>query len=289
MAGLGLLEMTAEDSYQANDVTRHLVEHPTKVQGILHFSTEPLMAAAFLYPKLLSSKFQYPFKENAAAFQYAYEKQGNTKYANQHFYATMYDQGRMPSFNYFMEGKFVVSPPMPERVKILGYDLDTVIKSTSNPVIVDIGGGNGQMLLELKDAYPGLGYDNLMLEEYNAAIHPDKSIQAMEWDAKSDKPQPILGATIYSLMHVFHNTPDLESLLLLKKLCVAMDSNSRLLIHEFSKNLNYTNMHASMIAQMGGGERSSKQWHQMAEIAGLKVTFEKYPEFGEGLVEMRRL
>lgn len=247
------------------------------------------MAAAFLYPKLVESKFQYPFKENQTAFQYAYQKQGNSKFGSQHLYATMYDQGRMPNFNYFMEGKFIISPPMPERVMALGYDLSAVIKSAPNPVIVDIGGGNGQMLHEIRAAFPELGYDNLVLEEYNEAIHPDKNIQAIEWDAKGDEAQPIPGATIYSLMHIFHNTPDIESLMLMKKLCAVMDMNSRLLIHEFSKNLNYTNMHASMISTMGGGERSSKQWHQMAEISGLKVTFEKYPALGEGLVEMRKL
>jgi hypothetical protein len=36
MAGLGLLDMISEDVYRANDVTRHLVENPTKIQGILH-------------------------------------------------------------------------------------------------------------------------------------------------------------------------------------------------------------------------------------------------------------
>ena len=36
MAGLGLLDMVEEDSYKANAVTQHLVEHPTKIQGILH-------------------------------------------------------------------------------------------------------------------------------------------------------------------------------------------------------------------------------------------------------------
>jgi hypothetical protein len=201
----------------------------------------------------------------------------------------MYDQGRLPSFNYFMEGKFVIPAPMPERVKNLGYGLDAVIKSTRNPVIVDIGGGNGQMLQEIKAAYPELSFNNLILEELNAAIHPDTNIQAIEWDAKSGKPQPVIGAAIYSLMHIFHNTPDIETLLLMKKLATAMNASSKMLIHEFSKNLNYTNMHASMISMMGGGERTSKQWHQLAEISGLKVTFESYPELGEGLVEMMKI
>lgn len=192
------------------------------------------MAAAFLYSKLVKSNFKYPFGENQAAFQYAYEKQGNSKYAKQHFYSTMYDQGRMPSFDVFMEGKFIISQPIPERVQTLGYDLDHLIKSALNPVIVDIGGGNGQMLKELGSAYPELGYSNLILQEFSAIIDPDKNIQAMEWDAKGDRPQPILGATIYSLMHVFHNTPDLESLTLMKKLSLAMNSDSRLLIHEYT-------------------------------------------------------
>lgn len=247
------------------------------------------MAAAFLFPKLVESNFQYPFKENQTAFQYAYEMQGNSKFAKQHLYATMYDQGRLPSFNKFMEGKFAIPAPMPERIKGFGYDLDAIINSTPNPVIVDIGGGNGQMLLEIKAAYPELGFENLILEEFNAAIHPDPNIQVIEWDAKSDKAQPIIGATIYSLMHIFHNTPDVETLLLMKKLAEAMDMKSRILIHEFSKNLNYTNMHASMIAMMGGGERTSRQWRQLAEISGLKVTFERYPELGEGLVEMMKI
>jgi len=36
MAGLGLLDLTTDNSFKANNVTRHLVEHPTKIQGILH-------------------------------------------------------------------------------------------------------------------------------------------------------------------------------------------------------------------------------------------------------------
>ena len=66
----------------------------------------------------------------------------------------MYDQGRMPSFNYFMEGKFVIPLPMPERLKELGYDVDAVISLTTNPIIVDIGGGSRQMLQEINKMDP---------------------------------------------------------------------------------------------------------------------------------------
>ena len=64
---------------------------------------------------------------------------------------------------------------------------------------------------------------------------------------------------------------------------------SRLLIHEFSKNAQYAAMHATMVVLYGGRERSSRDWQLLAEVAGLKVTFEAYPQSGEGLVEMRRV
>lgn len=112
------------------------------------------MEASFLFPKLVESNFQCPFKGNQTAFQYAYGNQGNSRFAKRHLYAKMYDQGRLPSFNKFMEGIIVIPAPMPKRVKGVGYDLDAVINSTTKPVIIDIGGGNDQMLLEIKTAYP---------------------------------------------------------------------------------------------------------------------------------------
>ena len=45
---------------------------------------------------------------------------------------------------------------------------------------------------------------------------------------------------------------------------------------------------AAIFEQCGGRERSSREWKQMADMAGLKVTFEAYPAAGEGLVEMRK-
>jgi len=47
MAGLGLLDMIAEGSYKANDVTQHLVEHPTKIQGIFHLQAYQAQFSTF--------------------------------------------------------------------------------------------------------------------------------------------------------------------------------------------------------------------------------------------------
>lgn len=245
------------------------------------------MGAAFVYPKLLDTNFAYPFKDNAAAFQYAYEKMGNSKFAQQHMYTTMHDQDRMESFNAYMDGKFGLSRKMPERVRSLGYDLDAVLHLHEIPVIVDIGGGRGQMLLEIQEAYPHLTAANLILQEFSADIEASPAVTTMVWDFKSAAPQPVVGATVYSLKHIFHNMPDLEAVQLMQKLARAMGGESRIWIHEVSKMPVNGNLHAAMIACMGGRERSSREWAAMAGLCGLRVSFEAYVDLGEGLVEMR--
>lgn len=237
--------------------------------------------------KLVDSNFEYPLKECDTPSQYAYKLMGDEKLANEHTYPIMHAQGRMASFNAFMEGKFGKFGSMPDRVRGFGYDLDAAV---AGPVVmVDIGGGKGEVLLELKQAYPHLQTHQLVLQEFNAEIKDVPGLTMMDWDYKSEIPQAVRGALMYSLTHIFHNLPDLDALQLMRKISDAMALHSKLLIHEFPKNKTYGKMHAAMIVQYGGRERSSKEWHQMAMMAGLKVTFEKYPMFGEGLVEMRKI
>ena len=137
-------------------------------------------------------------------------------------------------------------------------------------------------------AYPHLHKENLVLQEYNPDIQRTDDLTIMDWDYQSDTPQPIRGAQAYSLTHVYHNLPDLDALQLMRKIADAMAPYSRMLIHEFSKNANYGKMNSTMVLQFGGKIRSSREWHQMASLCGLKVTFESYPVIGEGLVEMRK-
>ncbi|KAK2805764.1 hypothetical protein FQN50_006040 [Emmonsiellopsis sp. PD_5] len=291
MAGLRFVDMPSEDVYLANDITKYMIlTVPSAQDGALHFTTEALFAGAFLMRKLVDTKFEYPFKERDTPMQYAYKMMGNEKLANEHTYSIMHLEGRMDSFNKFMEGKFVKIPEMPKRVKGLGYDLDAAIKGNENPVaMVDIGGGRGELLLQVKEAYPHLEDSNLVLQEFNAEIGSVPGVTVMDWNFKDDSPQPIQGAMIYSLAHIFHNLPDLDALALLQKLANAMAPHSRLLVHEFTKNLTYSYIEATMMLLYGGRIRSSREWSRLAALSGLGVTFEAYPPVGEGLIELRKI
>jgi hypothetical protein len=158
------------------------------------------MAGAFVYPKLVDTNFEYPFKDNSTPFQYAYEKMGHTEFANKHMYEIMGHQGRMDSFDFFMEGKFGLTKTMPNRLKGFGYDLDEVMLLKDSPFIVDVGGGRGQMLLQLQDEYPHLTPKNLVLQEFSSDGKPNSAVTTMVWNFKDGTPQPVVGAQVYSLM-----------------------------------------------------------------------------------------
>lgn len=256
-------------------------------------AVETLLASAFLMRKLVDSRFQYPFREKETPMQYAYHLMGNEQLAQEHTYSIMHLQGRMDSFNTFMDGKFGRFGRMPDRVQNLGYDLDAAISDhheghQSAVVMVDIGGGRGELLLDLKHAYPHLQPSHLVVQEFHADVQTTADLTIMEWNFKDGSPQPIHGARIYSLQHIFHNLPDLDALELMQKIARAMAPYSRLLVHEFSKNVTYGKMHATMIELYGGRIRSGTEWKRMAGLAGLRVTFEAYPALGEGLIEMRK-
>jgi len=247
-----------------------------------------MMAGAFLMKKLQDTNFAYPFNEADGPMQYAYRLMGKPELAQQHTYSIMESQGRMDSFNQFMVGKFLKFGTFPERVTSLGYDLRDALSQPGAVAMVDIGGGRGELLLEVQAAYPHLGRESLVVQEFNTEIDDIPGVHLMEWNYKTSAEQPIQGARIYSLQHILHNLPDLEAVALLQKISRAMAATSRLLIIEYAKNMTYTSLHASMIALYGGRERSASDWRQLASVSGLRVTFEQYVRAGESLVEMRR-
>ncbi|KAL5048297.1 hypothetical protein BDW71DRAFT_178316 [Aspergillus fruticulosus] len=63
MSVLGLVDLVGEVLYGANAITRHLAESPSAIQGVIHLTTEALLAGAFLMPKLKSTNFTYQFQE----------------------------------------------------------------------------------------------------------------------------------------------------------------------------------------------------------------------------------
>lgn len=298
MSSLGFVDYVdndAGDTFQVNQITQYIADTPSVIHGMSHFTLDPYWSGAFLMRKLEDTNFsEYPFQENQTPSQFGYAAVGETEYANEHTYGIIAKQGRMDSFNAFMEGKFgKFGASMPDRIRSFGYDLDGLVSGVESEgiVMVDVGGGRGEQLIELHGAYPKLKPSQLILEEYQADLGLGSTLPftAKDWDYKTPGPQPIQGARCYNLSHIYHNLSDDLALTLMKKISDVMKPGySKMLIQEFSRNKNYGKMHAAMITMYAGRTRSRKQWRDMAAACGLTVTFETYPALGEGLIEMEK-
>jgi hypothetical protein len=293
LTSLGLLDYVDSDdgnTFSPNDITRYIIDTPSVIGGLDHFTTETLWASAFLMKKLDAERFRYPFTEDETAFQYGFEATGQPQYATRHMFETMAIQGRMPMFNIFMRGKFgIFARSMPDRIRSFGYDLDgLVVECKAGELFwVDIGGGLGEQLEELSVVYPCLKREQLVLQENQSSLPVSERFMCQHWDFKSSQGQPIFGARVYSFVNVLHNLSDELVIQVLRKISAVMEVGySKLLVQGFSRNENYGGMHASMIVMLAGRTRSRKQWRKMAEECGLSVTFEAFPMLGEGLIEM---
>lgn len=259
----------------------------------LHSTTEVLLSSAFLMRKLESTGFEYPFTGLETPTQHAYALMGRDNLASMHTYAIMAAEGRIASFNTFMQGRFGMDAKTPARLQSLGYDLSSVVQGAieeGNPVrMVDIGGGRGDLLRDIKDAIPGLGDGDLIVAESNADITHIPGLTLVNWDyIAEDVPGLIKEALVYHLSGVLHNLPDLGAARLLQKIAGVMASYSRVLIHERCRD-NIPAANATMVVLYGGRERSREDWRQLAELAGLKVTHMVFPDgAGAGAVEMRK-
>lgn len=259
----------------------------------LHSTTEVLLSSAFLMRKLESTGFEYPFTGLETPTQHAYALMGRDNLASMHTYAIMAAEGRIASFNTFMQGRFGMDAKTPARLQSLGYDLSSVVQGAieeGNPVrMVDIGGGRGDLLRDIKDAIPGLGDGDLIVAESNADITHIPGLTLVNWDyIAEDVPGLIKEALVYHLSGVLHNLPDLGAARLLQKIAGVMASYSRVLIHERCRD-NIPAANATMVVLYGGRERSREDWRQLAELAGLKVTHMVFPDgAGAGVVEMRK-
>jgi hypothetical protein len=144
-------------------------------------------------------------------------------------------------------------------------------------------------LLQLKEAFPQLRNEDLIVEEFNDDLGYVSGVTLIQWNYKDKStPQLIKGALIYNLSHVLHNLPDLDAIRVLQRIAEAIAPHSRILVHEDVKRTEKAPVHAAMILLFGGRERTEPEWRLMAKFAGLEVTFIGFPGFAPGVIELRK-
>ncbi|KAJ5996252.1 hypothetical protein N7522_007912 [Penicillium canescens] len=149
------------------------------------------------------------------------------------------------------------------------------VEDQSDPLIVDIGGSQGEDLKKFQNYFPDLP-GKLILQDLPAVVAgvdlPGIEVMAHDFF----KEQPVRNAKAYFLRTVLHDWPDMQAVQILRRLRVAMGADSLLLISEtvlpesgVALSAVLSDLH--MMATYASLERTETQWRSLLEMAGFEL------------------
>ncbi len=151
--------------------------------------------------------------------------------------------------------------------------------------VIDIGGGNGALLLGILKAYPKLR--GIVFDQPRVAESAKSKIAAAEMASRCEavggdffESVPV-GADAYLMKHVIHDWEDAKAVRILKNCRRAMGKDGRVLIVEgvyparIDQSIQSQGAAANnvnMLVVSGGRQRSEAEFHALYEAAGFRLT-----------------
>ncbi|KEF63069.1 uncharacterized protein A1O9_01045 [Exophiala aquamarina CBS 119918] len=264
LASVGYMENTGPNQYKANKAT-HMCALPMIRPGLIHafdimgpaIQASPSFFAETKYQDISNTRntpFQKAFKTDLAAFEWISQQP--------RLFTTMQQVMTM------MQGSewLVEFKTLDNAARALEEE-KALQEESERPFFVDVGGGHGHQLVQLRDKYPHLK-GRLVLQDLPEAVEKLPSIEGVKTVAHS--------AQFYYLRHVLHDWPDAECVKILQNLASALRSDSHILIDEIvlpdvNAHWQATMRDVTMNLMFGGKERTRSQWTSLAEQAGLRV------------------
>lgn len=222
---------------------------------------------------LAKSQYRQP-TANQGLFQHAW----NTSLTGFEFAMEPQHADTLKDINLFMEGRrqgtasWLDFYPFQERI------LDDSDHDAHSVTLVDVGGGLGHGLVELRARLPNI-HGRLILQDLPKTVQqagdPKGVFEAMPHSFYD--PQPIKGAKVYYIRQVLHDWPDKECRVILEHLAAVMRRGySKILLNEFVVPEDEISEYLSscdlvMMALTGGKERTKREWDGLVESAGLRI------------------
>ncbi|KAI1133130.1 S-adenosyl-L-methionine-dependent methyltransferase [Nemania abortiva] len=269
----GMVNQSADDQYQANNITSAMVSLGGRA-GV-PFYLGSLVPAFNAIPEFLR----------------------NTKYANVTDGANcpwyLGQQTDKPPFEWVKErpemmGNFMswmVSQRdgLPIFLDAINFEKEFTSQGVNEntPVFVDVGGSLGHQCIALRQRHPRL-VGRVILQDREEVIQQAKTrpipgFQGIETQAYDFfTPQPIKGARAYYLRNILHDWPDEKCVEILKNIKLAMTEDSRILIDEMvlperSAPWRATQLDLAMSSCFAAMERSRADWDSLLGKAGLAI------------------
>ncbi|KAG8532439.1 uncharacterized protein KY384_002316 [Bacidia gigantensis] len=301
LAATNMISESAANQYKATSLSTALVE-PKYRDGITYLRNVAGPSFHGIPDYLKQTDYQHPTNIADGPFQFAHKTQKpffiflaeNPELAQQfNNYMSGYRQGKKS----WCDADF--------------YPLETHLSvDSASTLLVDVGGGLGHDLEELRSEYPALP-GTLVLQDLPDVIKQvgsdQKTFELMAHDFFTSQPvqgrhpsqldkktakMMQIGARAYYLHSVLHDWDDASCLKILKNLVPALKPGfSKILINEYvvpdqGAASSITSMDWLMLALGAVKERTEAQWRELLAQAGLKITrIYTYEQGTESLIE----
>jgi len=151
--------------------------------------------------------------------------------------------------------------------------------SSDRPLMVDIGGGRGLALLEMRKGCPSLQGELILQDRPYVLdeITPEDLPGATKMAHDFFEEQPVKNAQMYYIRRVLHDWQDKDAVRIMKAIIPAMAKDSRIIISDMAIPEPVTARDAGaiwldlMMMSIGGKERTVRDWEKLAELSGLKL------------------
>ncbi|KAL8939062.1 MAG: hypothetical protein Q9216_003569 [Gyalolechia sp. 2 TL-2023] len=268
-ASSGLVTQTGDDEWSASRLS-YSMAIPSSDANVAHAYTTILPFTSDFARFLAQTNYQNPVDGNKTVHQITFD-------TDLHRFAWMKEHPEhWVTLNNFMASHRLLKTGMeafPFEDKIPYFSAKTQQDPTTT-LVVDIGGGRGQMCRAFRNRFPDLPGRVIVQDLSHTVSSSADDIEAMPHDFFT--PQPVKGAKVYYLRNVLHDWPDAKAELILKNTIDAMDKESVILVDEkILPNVGASNVAAGVDLQMmmsyAAQERSEKQWKALMDRVGLKV------------------
>ncbi|KAF2026198.1 S-adenosyl-L-methionine-dependent methyltransferase [Setomelanomma holmii] len=268
MASFGFIQETAQDTFQANRITKTFAN--PHVSGAAPHISKCHFPVAQVLPEYLK---EHGYEDMTDNKDLPFQKALGTKL--EPFEYLKKDPEQMRALGHVMVLDAVQSWVSSYPVELEVGDFKPTAESA---ILVDIGGGFGQHAVAFKQEYPSLQGWIVVQDLPSTLAHfpPSKpeGIEFEEYDFFT--PQPIHGAKFYYLHHIMYDWPDADCVRILKNIIPATGPESLIFIDDVvlpdtKVPWQVTCMVLSMMACLSGTERSLGEWEDLLNRAGLEL------------------
>ncbi|KAL9598998.1 MAG: hypothetical protein Q9219_004112 [cf. Caloplaca sp. 3 TL-2023] len=224
---------------------------------------ESLAKNSYRCPSALEGPLQDTYQTKMSGYDFIMEPQWADTLKDCNLFMKGRREGSVPWLDFYHFGKNIPASTTEDMQSVL---------------VVDVGGGLGHGLVEIKTRFP-TAKGRLILQDLENTIE-----QAGDGDGIFEStihdfftPQPVIGSKVYLMRQVLHDWPDKECKIILSNLAAAMRPGySRLLVNEIivpevGAGEFIIACDLIMMGLSGGMERTESHWTSLLSSVGLRI------------------